>query len=292
MQRKTPNTGHYSPLRYPGGKGKRARFMANVVEHNALADGRYVEPFAGGAGIAWELLLTGAVSRVLVNDINEQLTAFWTSVLESTEKLTQMIADAPLTIDEWHRQKAVYECPRQHSTLDLGFACFYLNRTNRSGILTAGVIGGQGQAGKYKMDARFPHRTLIDRIHSIAERKEAIEIANEDALEFLRFRSFKGDDLIYADPPYYEKGRLLYHDAYSTEDHRRLARVLRELDTHKWIVSYDEVDAIRNLYDFAECQSYELPYSASLYNRRGTELMFYSRKLKMPSSDLPVDGNE
>ena len=265
--------------------------MAEVVKHNGIVGGRYVEPYAGGAGIAWELLINGVVGRVLVNDINEQLTAFWTSVLESTEELTQMIADATLTIDEWHRQKAVYENPREHSTLDLGFACFYLNRTNRSGILTAGVVGGQHQTGKYKMDARFLHRTLIDRIRAIADHKDSIEVANEDALDFLRFRKFGADDLIYADPPYYEKGRLLYHDSYSAEDHRRLARVLRGLQERKWIVSYDEADAIRVLYDFAECQSYELPYSASLHNRRGTELMFYC-ELQMPGSDLSVDDHE
>ena len=258
--------------------------MAGVVDHNGLTGGRYVEPFAGGAGIAWELLIKGVIGRVLVNDISPHLVAFWNSVLAHTDELTQRIADTPLTMDEWHRQKAVYEWPHDSSELDVGFACFYLNRTNRSGILTGGVIGGQQQEGKYRLDARFTRQTLIDRVEAIAKHRGSIEVAHEDALEFLRFRPFEEDDLIYADPPYFEKGRLLYPDLFGSEDHRRLAGVLNKRSELNWIVSYDDVDAIRNLYDFAQCQSYELPYSASQYNRRGRELMFYSGTLQIPRS--------
>ena len=256
--------------------------MATVVGHNGLTGGRYVEPFAGGAGIAWELLITGVVSRVLINDISPHLIAFWRSMLAHTDELAQRIADTPLTMDEWHRQKAIYEWPHESSELDVGFSCFYLNRTNRSGILTGGVIGGQQQTGKYRLDARFTRQTLIDRIEEIAERRDRIEVAHEDALEFLRFRSFAEDDLIYADPPYFEKGRLLYPDLFGSEAHRRLARVLNDRPELNWIVSYDDVAEIRSLYDFAQHQSYELPYSASQYNRRGRELLFYSRRLRMP----------
>ena len=266
--------------------------MAAVVDRNDLTGGRYVEPFAGGAGIAWELLIKGVVSRVLVNDISPHLVAFWTSVLAHTDELTQLVADTPLTMDEWHRQKAVYEWPHDSSQLDVGFACFYLNRTNRSGILTGGVIGGQQQGGKYRLDARFTRQTLIDRIEAIAEHRDAIEVAHEDALEFLRFRTFDENDLIYADPPYFEKGRLLYPDSYGPEDHRRLAKVLRELDGLNWIVSYDDVEPVRELYSFAQRDSYELSYSASQYNRRGRELLFYSGALGMPQSSLPVRGHE
>ncbi len=262
--------------------------MAAVVDHNDLTGGRYVEPFAGGAGIAWELLIKGVVSRVLVNDISPHLIAFWRSMLAHTDELTQRIADTPLTIDEWHRQKAIYEWPHDSSEFDIGFSCFYLNRTNRSGILGGGVIGGQKQNGKYRLDARFTRQTLIDRIEDIAAHADSIEVAHEDALEFLRFRSFAEDDLIYADPPYFEKGRLLYPDLFGSEAHRRLARVLRDRPELNWIVSYDDVDEIRNLYGFARCQSYELPYSASQYNRRGRELMFYNSRLRMPDhTNLP-----
>ena len=138
-------TGRYSPLRYPGGKGKLAKFMAAIVRANRLSDGRYVEPFAGGAGIAWELLITGVVRRVLINDISPQVFAFWASVLRHTDELCRLIRDVPLSVEEWDRQKDVFRAPEDASTLELGFSCFYLNRTNRSGILNGGLIGGRNQ---------------------------------------------------------------------------------------------------------------------------------------------------
>ena len=139
----------------PGGKGKLSKFMAAVVRANGLSDGRYIEPYAGGAGVAWELLITGVVRRVLINDISPPLFAFWTSVLSHTDDLCQRIRDVPLSVEEWDRQKEIFRNPEDASTIDLGLSFFYLNRTNRSGILNGGVIGGRKQEGKWRMDARF-----------------------------------------------------------------------------------------------------------------------------------------
>ena len=148
-------TGRYSPLRYPGGKGKLSKFMAAVVRTNGVSDGRYVEPYAGGAGIAWELLITGVVRRVLINDISQQVVAFWRSVVGHTDELCRRIRDVPLSVEEWDRQREIFRRPESASTIELGVSCFYLNRTNRSGILNGGLIGGRNQQGTWRMDARF-----------------------------------------------------------------------------------------------------------------------------------------
>jgi len=50
--------------------------MKEIVRANGLSDGRYVEPYAGGAAIAWELLITGVVRRVSINDISLPVFAF------------------------------------------------------------------------------------------------------------------------------------------------------------------------------------------------------------------------
>lgn len=282
-------TGRYSPLRYPGGKGKLAKFMAAVVRANGLSDGRYIEPYAGGAGIAWELLVTGVVRRVVVNDISPHVFAFWTSVVKHTEELCQRIRDVPLSVEEWDRQKEIFARPEEWSVLELGVSCFYLNRTNRSGILNGGLIGGRSQGAKWRMDARFNREDLIRRITKIADCRARIEVSREDGVEFLRKRSgdFGERDLIYLDPPYFEKGRMLYYDAYGPEDHAAVAEVLSELEGPSWVVSYDDVEPIRDLYEFVPGLNYTIEYSARR-RTRGREAMFFSSGMVIPDLVAPM----
>ena len=282
-------TGRYSPLRYPGGKGKLSKFMAAVVRANGLSDGRYIEPYAGGAGVAWELLITGVVRRVLINDISPSLFAFWTSVLGHTDDLCRRIRDVPLSVEEWDRQKDILRNPRDVSTVDLGMSFFYLNRTNRSGILNGGIIGGRKQEGKWLMDARFNRENLIHRIKKIAECAGRIDVTCVDAVEFLRDESdgFGEKDLVYLDPPYFAKGRMLYHDAYKPDDHAAVAELLAAMEGPRWVVSYDDVDTIRSLYSFARRIEYTIGYSARS-RTRGREVMFFSEGMKVPELMPPM----
>ena len=283
-------TGRYSPLRYPGGKGKLSKFMAAIIRANGLSDGRYIEPYAGGAGIAWELLITGVVRRVLINDISPHVFAFWMSVLHHTDELCRRIQDVPLSVEEWDRQKDIFRRPADASTLELGVSCFYLNRTNRSGILNGGLIGGRNQDGKWLMDARFNRDDLIRRITKIAGCAGRIQVSRADAVEFLRDKScdFGEKDLIYIDPPYFEKGRMLYYDAYGPDDHAAVAELLAELDGPRWVVSYDDVDAIRSLYAFApSLLQYTIGYSARSHTQ-GREVMFFSKGMAVPELVPPL----
>lgn len=282
-------TGRFSPLRYPGGKGKVARFVKSIVRANKLSDGRYVEPYAGGAAIAWELLLTGVVRRVSVNDISRPVYSFWNSVLNRTDELCSMIEDRPLTIQEWDEQKDIFRRRDSADELALGFSFFYLNRTNRSGILNGGVIGGRNQTGQWKMDARFNKSDLINRIRKIASLRSRIELTQMDAIDFLDTKSSQWNEktLIYIDPPYYEKGRYLYYDAYKVEDHAAVAGAVIGIREHKWIVSYDDVRPIHDLYESSPWLQYTLNYSAR--NRvRGREAMFFSNGLVVPDVPRPL----
>ena len=282
-------TGRYSPLRYPGGKGKLARFMKEIVRSNGLSDGRYVEPYAGGAAVAWELLLTGVVRRVSINDISLPVFAFWHSVLNSTNDLCRMIQDCPLTIDEWDRQKEIFRRSDEADNLSLGFSFFFLNRTNRSGILNGGVIGGRDQTGKWKIDARFNKPDLISRIEKIASLKARIELTNLDAVKFIETNAkrFGNKTLLYIDPPYFEKGRFLYHDAYRAEDHVVVAKSVVKLEGLNWLVSYDDVRPIHDLYAASPWLQYTLNYSARNVTR-GREVMFFSRNLVVPEVPTPL----
>lgn len=281
-------TGRYSPLRYPGGKGKIARFMRSIVRENGVSDGHYVEPYAGGAAIAWELLLTGVVRRVTINDINRPVFAFWDSVLHRTEELCRLIKDQPITVDEWDRWKDVFRQEAQDNLL-LGFAFFFLNRTNRSGILNGGIIGGRQQTGNWKIDARYNKKDLISRIQKIADLKARIEVTQMDAVDFLKSQApkWKNNTLVYIDPPYFEKGRYLYYDAYRKSDHQVVSEAISKLSGVKWVVSYDDVLPIHNLYENRSWLQYSLNYSAR--NRiRGREAMFFSDGLVVPEVQKPL----
>jgi DNA adenine methylase len=257
--------------------------VAEVVKANHLQDGLYVEPYAGGAAIAWELLLTGVVRRVHINDLSRPIYAFWHCVLEQTEEIVRLISDTPLDVDTWCQMKRVFANPDDAEDLQLGFAMFYLNRTNRSGILNGGPIGGHAQGGKWKIDARYNKVDLIERISRIALARRRITLTNLDAEQLLRQRAATWPDrtLIYLDPPYYKKGRELYYNYYLPEDHASVAQVIRRLSRANWIVSYDDVPPIHALYEEESWLQYNIGYSARK-RTTGREAMFFSSGLIIP----------
>ena len=142
----------YSPLRYPGGKGKILSFMIDLIKLNKLENIEYVEPYVGGAAVALGLLLNNMVSKIYINDSDKAIYAFWDSVLNYTDEFIQKIEKTPITVEEWRIQKSIYNNIEQHSDLDIGFSAFFLNRCNRSGVLKGGIIGGYEQNGKWKID--------------------------------------------------------------------------------------------------------------------------------------------
>ena len=275
---------HFTPLRYPGGKGKLAPFVKRLLEQNNLLDGEYVEPYAGGAAIGLELLLQDYVSKIYINDVSRPIFAFWNAVLNHTEELVRLILSTPLTIDARDQQKNVLAHQEDYDDLTLGFATFFLNRTNRSGILNGGVIGGRNQTGKWKIDARYNASELVVRIREIARFRRRIVLSQQDASQFLRevVSQLAPKTLVYLDPPYYLKGKALYYDYYEHADHEAIARLVKKvLRRQKWIVSYDNVKAIRELY--ADCPGivYGLGYSAREV-RAGSEVMFFGNGLVAP----------
>jgi len=215
---------YYSPLRYPGGKSSLAKYMRAMLSLNALQDGFYVEPYAGGAAVALELVMTDYAREVWLNDVDPSVYAFWHSALYQSDALINLILMAPLNIEEWLRQRDIHAAPEDHDTLTLGFATLYMNRTNRSGILSGGgVIGGMYQSGKWLMDARFNREGLAERVRRVSAYSHRIRLFNEDAETFLRGLDLPERSLVYLDPPYYMKGQRLYRNHYQPDDHAQIA---------------------------------------------------------------------
>lgn len=279
-----------TPLRYPGGKGKLTGFIKLAFEENDLLDGHYVEPYAGGSGIALNLLLHSYASCIHLNDLNASVYAFWRAVLDDPDGLCKAISDAKVTMDEWQRQKAIFLSPANHTPLEVAFSTFFLNRTNRSGIIWGGVIGGKDQSGPWKLDARFNKAELVSRIQRIALYRSRIRLYNLDAAELIAsvLPTLPKKTLVYLDPPYYVKGKGLYENHYLHDDHVKIARLVTKCIELPWVVSYDHAPEIVQMYKGCPTIEYGINYTAQ-DRYKGAEVMFFSKGLAIPKVANPAN---
>ncbi len=208
---------------------------------------------------------------------------------QHSAELLELLASTPITIEEWFKWRSVLREDCQASLVEKGFATLFMNRTNRSGILKAGVIGGKNQEGAYKLDARFKKDVITARIKEIAKRANKITVYCEDSLALLkRGKEFlPKKSLIYLDPPYYVKGKGLYRNYYEHDDHVAIAKTINAKGFKRhWVVSYDNADEIRAMYQLVNSKTYGLNYTAQ---RRyvGNEVMFFSQDLIISDDDIP-----
>lgn len=268
-----------SPLRYPGGKDKTYQYVKYLVQENNITT--YIEPFAGGAAVALRLLLNGDVRKIIINDYDRSIYALWHIILTNHKELINLIDSTEITMNEWYQQKDVQLDKENADEISLAFSTLFLNRTNRAGIIKAGVIGGKAQNGNYKLDCRFNKEEIIKRINNIADRADCIEIYNMDAQEFISTvikRTRKS--LTFFDPPYYDKGPDLYTNFYKHADHVNLANTIKnEMKNRYWILTYDIAEQIEAMYDGYEPQKYHLNYSIAKPTK-GQEFIFFSKKVE------------
>ncbi|KYM49764.1 hypothetical protein A2U11_10095 [Fusobacterium necrophorum subsp. funduliforme] len=274
-----------SPLRYPGGKAKIYNVILRLFNSNNIVDPIYIEGFAGGSGLALLLLKNHIVKKLILNDIDKGIYSFWYSVLNYTSEFCDLIRDVPISLEERVLQKEIYKSKdtifleEKEQMLKLALATFYLNRVNRSGILKGGVIGGNLQEGKYKMDCRFNKKNLILKIKEIAGMKDRIEFYNMDILDFKKsvIDNIDEEKFIFFDPPYYQKGPELYTNFYKHTNHFELFEEIKTLNQH-WIVTYDNCEQIKNMYSTFKSKEFNIKYS--LNNKKvAEEVMFFSNSI-------------
>lgn len=276
----------YSPLRYPGGKRKLGPLIAAVIARNGLDDSTYIEPYAGGAGVAMHLLMNGPVPLVWINDADPRIAAFWLAVKHNSGELCDRIARTKVTVSEWHRQRAVQQSSRVRR-IDLAFSTFYLNRTSRSGVLQGGVVGGQRQEGRWKLDARYNKSELIHRIQAIARHRDRLRVTGLDAGELLASIQGATAAFVFLDPPYFHKrDRRLYRNEYEPEDHEEIASQLSTMSP-RWLLTYDNCEEVRDLYQGMRFRNFRLCYTAG-EKRLGRELLIAPAGLKVPRVAIPA----
>lgn len=273
----------YSPLRYPGGKTKLAPHIKSIIKRNGLMGCNYVEPYAGGAGVALSLLLDDYVSSITINDADFAVYSFWKAITEHNHEFQVRMLEMPVNMDSWFLQKSIMSNPEKYSLLDVGLATFFLNRTNRSGILKGGVIGGKNQDGNYKIDARFNKAKLLPKIQAIGDASERIKVTNIDASQLLTLINLSdevGSSFVYLDPPYYVKGQGLYRNFYNHDDHCEIRNILSKVD-FDWVVSYDNNEEIKKIYSGYHMIDHALNYSAQ-WKLKGEEVIIYSKGIIIP----------
>lgn len=264
-----------------------AKFIDKIcVENNTL--GHYIEPYAGGASVALHLLMTDRVREITINDLDRAIYAFWLSAVYLTDELCDMIESTPITVEEWTTQKKILSNKENETNiLSLGFATLFLNRTNYSGVLNAGMIGGKNQSGEYKLDCRFNKKEIIKKLRAIAEHRDRIHVTNFDALTLIEQVPKNSSSIFYFDPPYYMKGPSLYMNHYAFADHKAVSDAIKSISSAKWVVSYDDTFEIHSLYEGLRFINYSFTHSAGR-SRQGNEAIFFSDNLQIDTKLHPV----
>lgn len=291
-----------TPLRYPGGKSQLIEFVKNTLKVNNIT-GTYIEPFAGGSGVAIDLLLHNTVSKIVINDFDPSIHSLWFNIINNSEKLINLIKNVPFDYttpgscsneflsEYWLEQKNNHSSVASDPySIENAFSTLMLNRMNVSGIISGGPIGGRKQSGKYKIDARFNKKTLIKKIQDISKEKNRIDLYNLDAIELINIIKNnkyydKENSFIFFDPPYYEQGKNLYLSFFNQDQHISLANNILTLNDYYWITTYDYVPQINDIYQQANQRfAYNLNYSA---NKRGifSEYIFANEKTKLKFSE-------
>lgn len=260
-----------SPLRYPGAKRRLFKNISAFLESTGIRPSLFVEPFAGGAGVALQLLGSGMTEKVALGDLDPWVASFWKALFFDTEWLLSQVEDIEVNVDAWKRFKGGdHTCDRERA-----LACLFLNRTSFSGILApgAGPIGGYEQKSDYKIDCRFNRKRLAQRIRLASTYRD--KIAFIDCLDWKETTSraleYKKDGLFfYFDPPFFRKAHRLYRNYFEDTDHEKLRDFLRSF-SGDWLLSYDDAESFRRLYDGPSFHYSDVKtlYSASTINGRG-----------------------
>jgi len=237
----------------------------------------YYEPFCGGSGVALYLLMNNLVEDIAINDFDRAIYSFWRAVFFDTNKLVAMIENTPITVNEWKKKKKIFINSSKYS-INYAFATLFLNRTNRSGIISAGPIGGYKQKGIWKIDARYNKNEIINRIITISKYKKHVKVNNMDIRRFIHTHNFDNKSFIFFDPPYVNNAKRLYKNALALKDHIEIAKAIKSINNAKWIMTYDDTDLIRSLYSNYYTTKFFIQYSAAT-KKKGKELLILKNSI-------------
>ena len=240
-----------SPLRYPGGKSRAVATIAGLIPYFD----EFREPFLGGGSVFVYLKQRYPTKKFWINDLYSDLYTFW--------KITQKDADSLIAkVYEWKKQytigKELYHFLNssldKFNDLERAAAFFVYNRITFSGT----TLSGGFSEGAFK--GRFTE-SCVNRLNGLAKTLNDTLITNHDYEELLKT---EGENVfIFLDPPYYSATKSALYGKnghlHKSFDHERFAGNMKKCQ-HKWLITYDDSDYIRNLFSFATVAAWNLTY--------------------------------
>ena len=269
-----------TPLRYPGGKTWLFEYVKEFLHFHELESKIVVEPYAGSASISVGLLRGNLMKEAYIGEKDPIIVSFWNAVLTRNDELVEYISTLEVTMETWFALKK-YLSPTSTTNYDIvevaGAFLFY-NRTNYSGIIKGGPLGGKKQLSPYKLDCRFNKERIIERIRGLKGLYGRLHIVESDGLVFMQEMSskFPEDSFFYVDPPYYGAGKDLYRFYFTDMEHESLSDFLTNLDP-PWLLSYDNAEFIRNLYQMRTKFPVYTDYQSGHLKREVKELLISNR---------------
>lgn len=249
-----------SPLRYPGGKQRAVLQIAGMLPASM---NEYREPMVGGGSVYFYVRNRKLARRYWINDKFEELIAFWTTVQsnDSCKKLMNELEELRLSCATAEKFKDYYKKVRDESPKDsyrAAFLFFFFNRVTFSGTTQAGGFSSAASIKRFTASA-------IERLRDMPEALSDTKITNLDVFDVIET---PGEGVfVFIDPPYYTATRLYGKNGRLHQfDHKQLAAILKVTE-HRFLITYDDCEAVRELYNWANIKDWQLQYGMNNCNQ-------------------------
>jgi DNA adenine methylase len=257
-------------FRYPGAKNKLLPQILPFIEDSLQTTNCFCDAFVGGGSVLLEIAEKYPNIQLYVNDKDSFVFAFW-QILSQEDPydlhcLKSLLKQKP-TVDLYYRLR---EAPPA-SKVDAAYRAVFFNRTSFSGDMrrTASPIGGKNQSSKYTVDCRYNVNKInqkLDIIHPLLAGRTIVTNSDINSYD-----AINQNMTVYLDPPYWQAGKMLYHEYMKQHEHAQLASNLKK--NKNWILSYDNCEEILELYDWANIHFIDASYCI-----RGTKQNWHKTK--------------
>lgn len=240
-----------SPLRYPGGKSRAVELIHSLVPSFQ----EFREPFVGGGSVFVNLKQRYPNKHYWINDLYFELYKFWEITQTNIDKLIDEINKFRNRFSdgkELHR--FLIENKKNFNDIETAASFFIFNRITFSGTTESGGFSN------HAYHDRFTESSIV-RLKLLAEILPNTKITNFDYQEVVER---DGDNVfIFLDPPYYSATKSALYgkngNLHKQFDHQRFADVMKNCE-HSWLITYDDSEYIRELFDFAYISNFNLVY--------------------------------
>ena len=231
-----------TPLRYPGGKSRAIKKMAQFLPDMSKYK-EYREPFLGGGSVALHMTQTYPHLEIWVNDLYEPLVNFWQQLQDESNEITTRLKAFKRAYPTPDRARELFIESKElvndaRASLVTRAVSFYIvNKCSFSGLTESSSFSKQAS------DSNFSLRG----IEKLPEYSEIIQNWVITNLTYERMSCDEKDVFTYLDPPYEIKSSLygkkggmhkgFDHDAFAEECDRH---------TNHMMISYNSSQLIRD----------------------------------------------